>query len=180
MTTLTSSDVARAIGTDAKTLRKFLRADPTFHNVGSGARYGFTAADIPTIKRAFEKWAANKRAGARIPHTTPDPSTLPDRRTKRVYGTPMTQAEFDAVVWAEEDAKRAGEPLVIPRTPTAAMRRDAAEQMAWLNRRLAEIGRSVSQMSMPCDDGSRRSYVGPYARKPYPHPTRRTRERKAV
>lgn len=52
--------VAEAIGTNTKTLRAFLRADPRYANVGSSGRYDFPAKQIPVIKRRFLAWAGDR------------------------------------------------------------------------------------------------------------------------
>lgn len=89
---MNSAEAAQAIGTDAPTLRKFLRsAASTFRAVGSGARYVFDDSDLPVLKRKFAAWEAslNKASNPpakRAPHTT----------TK----TPKT--EVDREVWADE------------------------------------------------------------------------------
>jgi hypothetical protein len=137
--TMTSSDVAREIGTDAKTLRRFLRADPSYRNVGSGGRYDFQPSDIPTVKKLFTAWIDGKKV-----------SIKPSGKTsvKTVDATPRTRAEIDADVWAEEDAQRAaaglGPVVVPPMTPT--LRQAAAERVARLEARLRERGRHVSQV----------------------------------
>lgn len=58
--TLTAREVAEAIDTDPKTLRRFLRANDSYANPGSGGRYSFTQKDVVPLKRAFAKWVAAK------------------------------------------------------------------------------------------------------------------------
>lgn len=57
MRTFTASEAAAELGTDGKTLRRFLRQDPTFTNAGSGGRYEFTTADMPKLRERFDAWA---------------------------------------------------------------------------------------------------------------------------
>jgi hypothetical protein len=57
--TLSTKAVADKLGTDAKTLRVFLRA--TSEGVGSGSRYAFTNKDIAPLKAKFTKWAADRK-----------------------------------------------------------------------------------------------------------------------
>lgn len=157
--TMTSADVAREIGTDAKTLRRFLRTDPTFNNPGSGGRYDFQPSDIPAVRKRFAQWAANKK-----PVATPPTTATPLARVNS--GRRTTQSELDAAVWAEEEAERVSKglgPIEVPRTPTRKMRADALEQVKWLEARLRETGRHVSQIGTVDDwrHGSR----GPYERK---------------
>jgi hypothetical protein len=56
-----AKEAADKIGTDAKTLRRFIRSGKsTFKAVGSGDRYDFDEKDIPTLRKRFEEW----RSGA--------------------------------------------------------------------------------------------------------------------
>lgn len=59
---LTTREVAEKIGTDPKTLRVFLCASTDYQAPGSGARYAFTAKDVPTMKGRFSKWQADRDA----------------------------------------------------------------------------------------------------------------------
>lgn len=62
---LTSREVAELVGTDPKTLRRFLR-DPksTFVAAGQGGRYSFVKKDIAGLKKRFTAWS-NAEAKAR-------------------------------------------------------------------------------------------------------------------
>lgn len=62
---LTSREVAELVGTDPKTLRRFLR-DPksTYAAAGQGGRYTFVKKDIPSLKKRFTTWS-NAEAKAR-------------------------------------------------------------------------------------------------------------------
>lgn len=57
---LSARDAAEQIGTDPKTLRRFLRANDSYSNPGSGGHYEFVQKDIAPMKRAFTKWLAEK------------------------------------------------------------------------------------------------------------------------
>lgn len=60
--TFSAKQVATRIGTDAKTLRKFLRSKASpYEAVGQGARYEFPKEDLAEIKRIFQKWEKAKR-----------------------------------------------------------------------------------------------------------------------
>jgi len=64
-TALSASDVAEKLGTDAKTLRQFLRADGTYKPVtapGGRGRYAFSAGDVAKIRPLFKKWVAERAA----------------------------------------------------------------------------------------------------------------------
>lgn len=55
--TLAAKQVATILGTEAKTLRQFLRSSAsTFEAVGSGGRYEFTKGDVDNIKKEFDAW----------------------------------------------------------------------------------------------------------------------------
>lgn len=68
--TLTTKQVAEALGTDPKTLRVFLRASADYTAVGSGKRYSFTTKDVGPMKTRFTKWA-KERAAAKAEAATP-------------------------------------------------------------------------------------------------------------
>jgi hypothetical protein len=57
-TAMTTREVAEAVGTDPRTLRKFLRSRDM--GVGAGSRYEFKADDLPELKKAFTAWAKSK------------------------------------------------------------------------------------------------------------------------
>lgn len=66
---LSASDMAAAVGTDPRTLRKFLRASSHFEACGQGKRYTFTKKDVASVKKHFAAWrketeraSANKKA----------------------------------------------------------------------------------------------------------------------
>lgn len=64
--TATTADIAAAIGTDARTLRKFLRADMGDGKavVGKGARYALPAdkRSINALAKRFAKWDEARKA----------------------------------------------------------------------------------------------------------------------
>lgn len=60
---LSTKDVAEKLGTDAKTLRVFLRASN--HGVGSGKPYEFSAKDVAGLKAKFTKWQTERDAAKR-------------------------------------------------------------------------------------------------------------------
>lgn len=59
---ITTREAAEKVGTDARTLRIFLRASTDYEAVGSGSRYSFTAKEIPTLKSRFAKWEKERAA----------------------------------------------------------------------------------------------------------------------
>lgn len=71
--TFSAKQVATRIGTDAKTLRKFLRSGASpYEAVGQGGRYEFPVADLADIKKTFMKWQGKKKPPTPAPvKTTP-------------------------------------------------------------------------------------------------------------
>lgn len=61
MSQLSAAEAAAKLGTDAKTLRRFLRQDATYMNAGSGGRYTFTTGDMPSLQSRFNAWAGRPR-----------------------------------------------------------------------------------------------------------------------
>lgn len=62
MRSLTAAEAATELGTDPKTLRRFLRQDPTYRNAGSGGRYTFTDDDLPKLKERYLAWQGRPRS----------------------------------------------------------------------------------------------------------------------
>lgn len=118
--TLSSKQIAEILDTEPRTLRRFLRDDPTYRNAGSGGRYEFTERDVPTLKKRFSAWLAGVEA----------------RRAKR--DTTGLQNRSKAV--SDEP-----EVIVIPKC-TPYLRQVEREQVERLEARLRECGLSVSQM----------------------------------
>lgn len=56
---LTAKQAATMLGTDAKTLRKFLRSKNG--TIGQGKRWAIAEDDIPALKADFEAWGTGKR-----------------------------------------------------------------------------------------------------------------------
>ena len=95
--TLTTRQVAEALGTDPKTLRVFLRASDDYQAVGAGSRYAFTTKDVGPMKTRFAKWlrdrAATKAAKAEAlkKQTTPSPK----RPVVKSPATPVDDDEME-------------------------------------------------------------------------------------
>lgn len=62
MRTLSAAEAASELGTDPKTLRRFLRQDPNFVNAGSGGRYTFTDDDLPGLRDRFATWQGRPKS----------------------------------------------------------------------------------------------------------------------
>lgn len=71
---ISAKGAARIIGTDARTLRKFLRSDAwPYDPVGQGHRYEFTPDDMPRLQRGFEAWDHKQRSKTRVIELEADP-----------------------------------------------------------------------------------------------------------
>jgi hypothetical protein len=57
---LTAKAAATKLGTDARTLRKFLRKKQG--TVGQGQRWAISADDLPALKAEFDTWAKGARS----------------------------------------------------------------------------------------------------------------------
>ncbi|OLF04710.1 hypothetical protein BLA60_39505 [Actinophytocola xinjiangensis] len=77
--TLTTKQIAEALGTTPRELRVFLRASSDYQGVGSGKRYAFETKDVGPMKTRFETWrkerdeakAAAKEAAAKVEEPAP-------------------------------------------------------------------------------------------------------------
>lgn len=118
--TLTSKMVASELNTEARTLRRFLRDDPTYRNAGSGGRYTFTMSDMPTLKKRFAKWQAG----------------VESRRAKRDTSGLVNKPKLQEV---EPDV------IDIPKC-TPALRRLEREQIDRLENKLKACGLHISQL----------------------------------
>lgn len=59
-----AKEAAIQLGTDARTLRKFIRSSDQFDSVGQGNRYEFTKSEIKALKKAFSAWANGSKKKA--------------------------------------------------------------------------------------------------------------------
>jgi hypothetical protein len=79
--TFSAKEVARELGTDARTLRKFLRSDASpVEPPGQGGRYEFTSKQVKKVKRAFDAWGTKKT-------TTKTTKSLPLKDAEEVLNT---------------------------------------------------------------------------------------------
>lgn len=61
--TLTAKEVATRFETDARTLRKFLRADAKAleaETPGKGSRYAIEAKSLRSLRKRFDAWVADR------------------------------------------------------------------------------------------------------------------------
>jgi hypothetical protein len=75
MATITATDLATEFGTDARTVRKFLRDDAAEKGTttpGKGKKYAIEKRDVRALKSRFTKWAKaqevarTERAAAKV------------------------------------------------------------------------------------------------------------------
>lgn len=118
---LSSKMVAAEIGVEPRTLRRFLRDDPTYRNAGSGGRYVFTASNLPMLKKRFARWQAG----------------VDQRRSKR---------DTSGLVNRAKAAREEPEVIDIPKC-TPALRKREREQVERLEARLRECGLHITQMT---------------------------------
>lgn len=123
---LSSKVVAEKLGTEPRTLRRFLRDDPTYRNAGSGGRYVFTDRDMPTLKKRFASWQAG----------------VESRRAKR---------DTSGLVNKSKASEPEPDVIDIPKC-TPELRRKEREQIERLEHRLKECGLHISQMHRPVWD----------------------------
>jgi hypothetical protein len=75
---LTTKDLADELGTDGKTLRKFLRSHlPKDSQPGQGGRYSFEKKDLASLKKAWLKWSEKRDA-----EDVKKPTDKTDKKTK--------------------------------------------------------------------------------------------------
>lgn len=73
---LSAKEAAAELGTDARTLRKFLRSKASpIEPVGQGNRYEFTAKEVKALKKAFISWGSTSKAKAEKPAREAEPET---------------------------------------------------------------------------------------------------------
>ena len=126
-----TSAVAEALNTTPRRLRQFLRSEgSTFQAVGSGARYDFTASDLPALSTRFHAWA-----GTKGPRPAPVLTVAPPK---------PDQIARDRAVWDEEGPIQ----LEDIRRPDvrARVRQVAAAQERRLDARLMAVGLHITQM----------------------------------
>lgn len=112
-----ASQAAAELKTDARTLRRFLRKDPTYNNAGAGGRYEFTTRELATLKKRFDAWhslAMTHRSGRKV--------------------------DTD---WDVEDPEDYAAEIIVPKV-TPELLRQARKQEEELMRRVSECGLTTS------------------------------------
>lgn len=97
-TTLSAKEVARDLGTDARTFRKFLReVTPKEEQPGQGGRWTFTSKDVAKLKKQFGQWsdqAARTKAAKEVKDKEKDDDAKkPSSPTKGKKRAKLEEAE---------------------------------------------------------------------------------------
>lgn len=72
MAAITTAELATALETTPRTLRKFLRSDASgVDSVGKGSRYTIEKAQVRSLKAKFAKWTAETAKVDEAPAETP-------------------------------------------------------------------------------------------------------------
>lgn len=79
MATITPKELAQALNTDARTVRKFLRSDAGMGmRVGKGQRWAIESKSVRSLKTKFTKWDDARRAANEANEDEADDSTESD------------------------------------------------------------------------------------------------------
>ena len=95
----TATDAATELDIDPRALRRFLRNDPTYRNVGMGGRYVFTEAELKSLKHAYAHAAGKgrpRKADEPDPRILDDDPGVPVEKLGRKGLTPSLRAQRQA------------------------------------------------------------------------------------
>jgi hypothetical protein len=93
---LSTKEAAAEIGTDARTLRKFIRSESCeFDAVGQGKRYEFSKGEVNKLKKAFLAWSGGAAPKKTKRDAEPETGDIVDELTGDLLD--MTQEELDAL-----------------------------------------------------------------------------------
>lgn len=67
--TISPKELAAELGTDPKTVRKFLRSLSS-ERPGKGGRWAISTADLEAIRSRFEGWSSNRATTFALPEET--------------------------------------------------------------------------------------------------------------
>jgi len=85
---LNTTEVAAELDTTPRTLRIFIRQDPTYANAGTGGHYEFTRQDIPTLRSRFTTWQSQKAKTAPV-RKAKQTATAKKTRYRANHDTPL-------------------------------------------------------------------------------------------
>jgi hypothetical protein len=108
--TYSASEAAAKLGTDPKTLRRFLRANDSYRNVGSGARYVFQTKDIDPLEKSFKAWKGLSRSKSTKPGNakSKDPVVNTNRAKERVDAMELSLKERGVHISQHTDEPQKG------------------------------------------------------------------------
>lgn len=129
---MNTSEVAAELGTSAKILRRFLRADDKYSNPGIGGKYEFVRSDMPTMKRRFDAWAATKKTSVAVTEKAPVGRKIRKVRYRANMDTPLDVAIIKPIAQ-------------MTRAEKAALRELANARVDRLEARLRATGMHISQ-----------------------------------
>lgn len=101
---MNTKQVAAELKTDARVLRRFLRADASYRNAGPGGRYEFTEKDMPALQKRFNAWVSENATRPRRSSQAvrEDDDTMPASilgrkltRTERTQRDAISRARVD-------------------------------------------------------------------------------------
>lgn len=95
---MNAAETAAELKTEAKILRRFLRADANYANAGAGGRYVFSPEDLPQLRERFNAWLGDKAAKAPakpkvIKNATPADDIAAQRLPRRILGRKLYASE---------------------------------------------------------------------------------------
>lgn len=109
-TKLSAKEAAKEIGTDARTLRKFIRGSKNLpiSPVGQGARYEFTPKEVKALKKAFVAWSSGSKPKTRTNvdengFSDEDYAEHQDIDIKTYEGTTAGEIDDDPLDYASEE-----------------------------------------------------------------------------
>lgn len=98
--TFSAKEVAQECGTDARTLRKFLREFlPAEEQPGQGGRYSFTKGEVTKIKKGFGDWG--KKAAAKAA-TADAPAAKKGKKSKKDEAPPVEELDAAELIDLED------------------------------------------------------------------------------
>lgn len=96
MKVFSATDAATELGIDPRALRRFLRNDESYRNVGMGGRYTFSESELRSLKRAYlsaQRGKTTARPEPADPRILDDDRGVPVEKLGRKGLTPSLRAQ---------------------------------------------------------------------------------------
>lgn len=94
---MNTAQAAAELSTDAKTLRRFLRADSRYDNAGAGGRYVFSDDMMPDMREHFLAWLGDKAVKQTKPRAVkaaaPSDDIAAQRMPRNILGRKLYASE---------------------------------------------------------------------------------------